>query len=503
MSAEIRKSTVKISKPVYDGKGQTVCQADIIVPDSMPDCLKILQVEGRAVTESRIITKGKISVRGRVECEILYVPENAGGVRCISNSIPFAYSENVAEAEDKMFFETKCDVKHLEFQLANSRKINVKAVVETEGRVTGCREIQFVSTVAGEGAEMRTEKFVGRNRVICKTVEFDISESIPMPGNAEVIVKTCGELKNRDIKIINNKVVAKGEIGMTIMYRAEGENLDVLSASVPFTEILDAEGINDGQQWEIDYNLKEISARLAENEAGKEARCNIAVEVNICSDELLEFEGVTDIYGTEKKLVPHREKITLDGYREKASAKIEVREIVKLGEDAPPVSKIFGVWVKPYSAHCNETVSGVKTDGEVQCSVVYISEKEDEMVHTEIFNLPFCATVDMQSRGTLKTEIKPGIAEYTLSGNNIELRIPLEILTECIKSGEEEIVTEVKELEEDQCDRPAMVLCFVQKGDSVWEIAKRYHSRICDIERINKISGEEIQEGMMLLIPKK
>ena len=501
MSAEVRKSTVKISKPIYEGKGQTVCQADIIVPDTMPDCLKVLQVEGRAITESRMITKGKASVRGRVECGILYVPENAGGVRCINNSIPFAYSENVAEAEDKMFFETKCEVKHLEFQVANSRKINVKAIVETEGKVTGSQEIQFVSTAAGEGVEMKTEKFACRNRVICKTLDFDVSESVSMPGNAETIIKTYGEFKSRDIKIINNKVVAKGEICISIMYKAEGESIDVLRAAIPFTEILDAEGINDSQQWEIDYELKDVSARLAEGEGGKEARCTISVEVSVCSDEILEFEGVTDIYGTEKMLMPHKEKITLDHYPERVSAKLDVREIVKPSDEAPPVSKVFAALVKPYSVQCFKASNGVKTEGELQCSVMYISEKEDEMVHTEVFNLPFAVTTDMCGDGKLKAEVKPGMSEYSISGNSIELRIPVEVVTKCTKTMEKEVVTEVKEQEMCEGNRPAMVLCFVQKGDSVWDIAKRYHSRICDIERVNKISGDEIREGMMLLIP--
>ncbi len=503
MSAEIRKSTVKISRPVYEGRGQTVCQADIIVPDTMPDCLKVLQVEGKAVTESRMITKGKISVRGRVECEILYVPENAGGVRCINNSIPFAYSENVEGAEEKMFFEANCTVSHLEYQPVNSRKINVKAVVEAEGKITGSREIQFVSSVQGEGAEVKTGKFTGRNRVICKSVEFDISENVAMPGNAETIIKAGGEMKNREIKIINNKVVAKGDVGIALMYRGEGENINVITALVPFTEILDAEGISDSQQWKVDYELKEISARIAETEGGKEARCVVSVEVHICSDEILEFEGVTDIYGTENVLVPQKEEMQLEGECKTLNQKIDIREIVKISEDAPAVNEIFALQVKPCSVQCIGGTAGIRTEGEVQCSLTYISDKEDERVHTEIFNLPFVSTADMDYDGELKSVVKPGVGEWNRSGNNLELCIPLEIETMCTKKTRTEIVTEVKEYEQTENDSPAMVLCFVQKGDSVWEIAKRYHSRISDIERVNKISGDEIQEGMMLLIPKK
>lgn len=65
------------------------------------------------------------------------------------------------------------------------------------------------------------------------------------------------------------------------------------------------------------------------------------------------------------------------------------------------------------------------------------------------------------------------------------------------------VVTDISATEEEEKDIPVVVLYFVQKGDDIWNIAKRYHSKISDIEQINKIDGDNIKEGMMLLIPKK
>lgn len=503
MGAEVRKTTVAVSKIIHRGKGQTVCQADVIVPDSMPDSLKVIQVEGKAICESRMMAKGKFSVRGNVECDIIYVPENARGVRCINYTIPFAYSENVEEAEEKMFLESDCEVTHLEYQLVNSRKISIKAVVETDNMIVGKQEIQFISSVDEEKAETRTKSFKGKNRIVCKTAEFDVSENIPMPENAEAIVKTHGEIKNRNIKIINNKVVAKGEIGVSIMFRKGEERLDVISTTVPFTEILDAEGVNENQNTKVKYNLKEIKAKLADGENGKEARCVFAVCLNICSDEVLEFEGVTDIYGTDMILIPEKEKICFEGCEKEKVTEIELREIVNIEEDAPPLNKIFGLEVKPFVNECNETASGVKATGTAVCSLTYVSEKEDAMVHTCNFELPFSASAECEDKGEYRAEVKAKSGEYSINGKTVELRIPLEVTFTNPEITEAEIIKEVKQQEQTETDRPAMILYFVQKDDSIWEIAKRYHSRICDIERINKISGEEIREGMMLLIPKK
>jgi len=503
MGDEIRKTTVELSRIIHEGTGQSVCQADVIVPDTMPDSLKVLQVEGKAICESKMMAKGKFSVRGRVECDIIYVPENARGVRCINYTIPFAFSENVEGADERMFLESACEVTHMEYQMVNSRKISIKAVVETENLIVGKQEIQFVSSVNEEKAEARKQNYKGKNRIVCKTADFDVSENIPMPESAEALVKTRGEIKSRNIKIINNKVVAKGELGVCIMFRSGEERLEVISATIPFTEILDAEGINENQNTKITYDLKGIQAKLAQGENGKEARCTFEVSVNICSDEVLEFEAVTDIYGTETLLVPEKEKICFETREKENVTEIELREIVNIEEDAPPIYKVFGVEVKPYVSECSETASGVKTTGTAVCSLTYISEKEDAMVHTCVFEFPFSAIVEGAEMENCKASVKAKSGEWSVSGKNVELRIPLEVkVTNCDVTAAE-LIKDVTAGEHTETDRPAMVLYFVQKGDSIWEIAKRYHSRICDIERINKISGEEIQEGMMLLIPKK
>ena len=52
--------------------------------------------------------------------------------------------------------------------------------------------------------------------------------------------------------------------------------------------------------------------------------------------------------------------------------------------------------------------------------------------------------------------------------------------------------------------RPSITLYFVQEGDSLWDIAKKYRTTTDDIIRENKIEDSSlISSGMQVLISRK
>ena len=304
---------------------------------------------------------------------------------------------------------------------------------------------------------------------------------------------------------INNKVVAKGELGVNILYCAEGEMPDFVAETLPFTEILDAEGISEKQACRIDYRIKETGAELSDAENGKAVSCSIVISVYICGDEEVEFTAINDVYGTKTVLTPQTREISTSETADKAFGNAEIREIVTLESEMPQIEKIYALNIKPYINECAAGASGVKAEGTAVCSVIYISGKEDAFVQSAQYSIPFGAVFggSYDTESTVKAEAETVKAEYSLSGNDIEIRAGIKINAEVLKNRKNIIVTDITEEDEVAEDRPVMVLYYVQKGDTPWEIAKKYHSKISEIEQINKLEGGEIREGMMLLIPKK
>ena len=51
-------------------------------------------------------------------------------------------------------------------------------------------------------------------------------------------------------------------------------------------------------------------------------------------------------------------------------------------------------------------------------------------------------------------------------------------------------------------DPAAVILYYAEKGENIWDIAKRYGTGCTKIAEENELSGETLAERMMLIIPK-
>ena len=93
---------------------------------------------------------------------------------------------------------------------------------------------------------------------------------------------------------------------------------------------------------------------------------------------------------------------------------------------------------------------------------------------------------------------------YTIAGDSkLEARIELLIVVEYYRQRKEDVITEVAVLEDGEIPtkKAPIVVYFADKGEEIWEIAKRYNSAPEDICSLNKLEGEKIENPCTVIIP--
>lgn len=507
---EMRKEDISVNKTVFETECSILAECDTIVPDTKPDLLKVLQLDASVRVLKKEILNGKISISGMMDYKILYVPDSAKGVCGLSASKEFNHIEECQYISEGMFLDVECEVEHIEFNLLNSRKITVKSVASAFVTVTDKLMIAAPAEIEGDYIETSKRNFSALSRAVMRDCEIIIDDQIPVPpGKSSIgeILKSDVSVRNKDIKIISGKVVAKGEVVICCLYVPEnGEGVTFVEHSMPFTEILDVEGINEDFFNSTDFTVAHSNIVKAYDSDG-DARmldCNVKLNVNIISDEILHTSIIDDAYSTHADLQINSENYEIDELKENIATAVTVKEAIVPAEGIPTIMHVYNVVAKPYVASAVFENGKIKISGSVDTYILYISGKEDSPVFSFKTDLPFSFEVDSDcNSGKIKTKISVNHISYNLNAaGEIEVRLSLNAEIRVFALTNVNIINSVEEAELEDREIPSIVLYFVQENDNLWNIAKRYHTKASYIEELNNIENDGLKEGMQLLIPK-
>ncbi len=508
---EMKTNKIFVNDATVETNISVMTECETIVPDTKPDLLKVLQMDAEAKISSCDVSDGKITVSGMVEYKILYVPESTKGICNLEATAAFSHTEEVTTATADMYCYGEVDVEHIEFNPINSRKLSIKSVVGVSCNIMGKTALEIPYELCGDGIEVRREKIKPLSRVINKTAEIITEDRLIIAAGKPaigVMLKNDVSIRNRDVKVIAGKIVVKGEIVISTLYIPEtGDGVMSVEHTIPFTEILDAEGIREENYNRVDFKIAKATFNAAADMEGelREIACNIKMKVFITSDEIMECEVIADAYSTLGNMQVKSRYFKLEEMTEAMELTSTVKENVVPTENIPPVLHIYNVMAKPYITGVSVENGKINAEGVIDTYILYISGKEDSPVHSFKEEVPFNISIDSDKAmadNIIKIKTETNHISYNLNAaGEIELRIVLVNNIAAYASRGMNVITSVEETEKGEEETPTIVLYFIQKGDTLWDIAKRYQTKTSYIEELNG-GGEELTPGKQILIPK-
>jgi len=237
---------------------------------------------------------------------------------------------------------------------------------------------------------------------------------------------------------------------------------------------------------------------------GSESR-RISAELHIAAQCIAhshkKFGFISDVYSSKFELEAAQSKLTMCG----TPAAHRVPAVLHAELEALELSRIVSVAAKPGVAGCAGTDGETRISVPVEVEALYITNDGAARAVAGRFNVEASAA-DIKSETGLKFSVKNSGEVYGAgSDSGIEVRVPLEVTVFETTTQVCSFISGITIDENEPVDNPelpSLVIARVAQSDSLWTLAKRYHST-----RELIAAANELEEGTelpgVLVIPKK
>lgn len=505
MVVDTIKNNICVNKIVCKKKEIIVLEEDVIVPDIKPDILNTISTSGNACVYKNEVLDEKIKIDGCVNLYLVYLADSEDcRTRSINYNIDFSKIIEVKGCTPDMYLDSNISIKNIECRVLNGRKVNVKIMLEIcvtlsiQEEINMVEDVKDIDDIQKLNKSMMLNQSIGRGqtKIYAKdTISIDNIDNLVEILSADI------NIINSELKLSYNKVLVKADANVKIMYLTEDNRICNVEASIPVMGFIDIPNISDEISCDVRYEIKNIIIK-PNNTEEHSIYVEIEIQAMCNSYENKEIEIMQDLYSPSKdiKFKCKNVRTMCDKHVTKGVLRIDERiEMLDINTS----DRVCDVKVIPQVETENVLEGRIVYSGNLELNILYLS---DSGLNSKNVKLPFEFNLEdnaVSSNYDVETQINVISQNFiVVNDNTMNTKIELEFVAIVSKNMQMNIIDEI-EADERLEDNYSMVIYFVKKGETLWDIAKKFGSRIEDIAAVNDIEDvDRINEGQQLFIPR-
>ncbi len=512
MNVETINETINSTKVIGCEKKTKVLEGDISVPDIKPDILSLINVDSDVFITKTEALNGKVNVEGTMEICVLYLAEDDGGtIKSLNNSFNFYETFNVPEANEDTIIDLKFYKGPIECKIVNARKLNIKSPITLDLKATNTIEHTIAKDVVDDRKiELQKEKIGMEMLCNCKRENIEIKESVSLDEDCKPIgeiLKACIKIINEDYKISYNKILAKADALIKIIYVADNDerSIESFETTIPVMGFIDYNGISEDMDIELKYNLKTFLLKpVYQDLKALSFSVESTIEIKACVYKKGEMELITDVYDTENELKCEEESLEIMQGQINQKEEIEIMHGLLIPELEN--IKILNIEAEPNIQNKNTLDGKIALEGNIDFNILYYNENK-KILESKKMSLPFQQVVkvpNLQSGADVDVSIVAKNIDYKkVDDNQIQIKMVANVIIHVEKNKEIRGIKNIEVVDGQMTKIPSLVIYYVKPGDSLWKIAKRFKTSINDIMENNNLKDDVIYPNQQLIIPRK
>ena len=291
----MKKEKVCINKNIKTILKKVEIKEDVLIPDIKPDIVNVISTSENVYISKETIEDRRVKVDGTLESVIIYLSDDAEN-RSVKANLSFSEVIEDARIRQESVISLKTMISTVDVKILNERKIEVSACLILKLEIYKDEEIEILTSLEEKNYEKQDRKINIKNIISRGRVNNSLKEIIKTEDEFKIleIFKVDIEIKNNETKMSFNKVLAKAEVVIKVLYIDENKNIKVLENTFPLMTFIDIEKTTENYNIELDYIVRNIFFKI-QNE-GSQIDFQIDFEINNVLYEVKELNVIEDVY---------------------------------------------------------------------------------------------------------------------------------------------------------------------------------------------------------------
>lgn len=493
-------------KRTYDTTVEESVEAEISLPEYMPEILRIIKSQAVPKINSFTTVGERVTVDGTCELRMIYV----GGDNCIYT---FSQTRNFTRYCENSAFLTAEDVKvktvlnYVNCRATNTKRAEIKAGIGISVSAYGKIEESILLLGNSVGIEEKKTEISAMSLGCKKSKMFSMSDTFNLENDtAAFLIRANAVSVLGEVKKISNKVMVKGETIVEIAYVPNEDKsiIKTVRRILPINQILEFDGMDERFTGDVTLDVTAVDVIIKNDSSGEGRSLDVAVSVNagITMWEQKDLCVITDAYAINGTIDLTYQKMkfysALDAIRDTYIFKGNI-DVSKVGVDC-----ILDAYCEENEPSLSFGDGVIAVFGSLKVTML-LRDTSGSIVTTEkMLDYRYERKAEC---GSQETECVPGVSVSSFEcilKNKDQIDVKAEMQINCSVFGETEInvVTDICEgVEPERIINSAITVYFPKCEETLWDIAKRYNTTVESIALENNLDGETTGDIKMLFIP--
>ncbi|MDD3251356.1 MAG: DUF3794 domain-containing protein [Lachnospiraceae bacterium] len=518
---ELMKQNIHMNRWKNQVNTQITLDDDFIVPDTMSDIAQVILDAGEIQLEPVKIQSEKVQVHGKLDFHVLYRKEE-GGLQTLGGLIPFEETINVPGLQEKDYVSVSWKLEDLDAGMINSRKLSIKAIVTLEVKVETLFDTEAavsLGEIREEGnprIEQRREKLDVAAIALRRKDTYRLKEEVTLSGSKPAIDRvlwTEMRLGGTTTRPLDGKIHLEGTLMVFVIYEGEGESGPVqwLEESIPFSGEIEMQGAVEEMIPAIEVRLihRGIEEKPDYDGEMRELDIDAVMELDVRLYEEQELEVLTDLYSTNRELTLETGEVCFDQILARNIGRCKIAEKTELGSG----QRVLQICHSSGMVKLDEVEArdnNLAIDGVLEVKLLYLTDNDDRPVQsaTELFPFHYEAEVpgiNSESIWYLDSSVEQ-LTAVMVGGDMVEVKavVALDMLVFQPICQQVILRADTAPLDTAKLQQiPGIVGYLIQEGDTLWDIAKRFHTTVDNIMTTNGLVSETMHPGNCLILVKE